>query len=270
MFVDGDGGESPVDPVASPASTPVDGTSGQQFEATLEGAPSGLVGTVALTVDDMDGAAVIARSTSGIVELSDGTDPGVGVYVATRTAPTVTTATNFTLIWDLGDPDDPATTYTETLLVGPAAALPQLPSTNDVASILRARTRDNNTGAQLGQFTDATSVTDPQVQHMIQAAAADVAIRTGVEVEEATTLDAAVRQAIVYRTGMLIELGWPEQSGEDVTAYARLEAMYEQAIDGIQDSSDVARPETQVVSVPILGDGAFDPTTGLPYEGFWL
>ena len=152
--------------------------SGQDFEATLEGVETGLTGTVALTVDNDDGTAAVDRSTDDIIELSSGTDPGAGVYVATRTAPTVTEQTEYTLIWDVGDPDDPGGTFTETLLVRAAEAFIALPSTDDVAALDRARTRDNE-GVELGQFTEETRPTNEQVETLISLVAGDVAMRVG-------------------------------------------------------------------------------------------
>lgn len=91
---------------------------GETFEAVLEGAPTGLTGTVAVRVVATPGGVIVARSAAGI------TEPAPGVYVAERTVPAGTTDPSLLVVWDLGDPADPAGTFTEelrlsTLIAGP-------------------------------------------------------------------------------------------------------------------------------------------------------
>jgi hypothetical protein len=61
------------------------------FEATVDGAATGLVGTITARIEDGQNTIVVGPQTSGIVEA------GVGIYTATLTAPT--TAGDYTVIW---------------------------------------------------------------------------------------------------------------------------------------------------------------------------
>jgi hypothetical protein len=71
---------------------------------------------------------------------------------------------------------------------------------------------------------------------------------------------------VVIRTAMLIEISYfPQEVREGQSPYDQLARLYTEGMDSIGDTSDVARSESQVVSVPILGSMAFDPLTGVPY-----
>jgi hypothetical protein len=61
------------------------------FEATVDGAATGLVGTITARIEDGQDTIVVGPQTGGIVEA------GVGIYTATLTAPA--TAGDFTVIW---------------------------------------------------------------------------------------------------------------------------------------------------------------------------
>lgn len=80
------------------------------FEATLSGAPTGLVGTLGVRIMDGVGGTTVARTTSGIVE----TPAGSGVYVATLIAPSSTG--QYQVVWDTGTLG-PTTTTAEDLTV---------------------------------------------------------------------------------------------------------------------------------------------------------
>ena len=75
------------------------------FHAYLQGAPSGLTGTLGVKVTDPSGSVVTARTTSGIAEIA------TGIYHKLLTAP----APNgrYLVIWDSG-----STVISEELLVG--------------------------------------------------------------------------------------------------------------------------------------------------------
>ncbi len=204
--------------------------SGQPFEATLEGVPTGLVGQVALTVDDNTGTAAIARSTAGIVELSSGTDPGAGVYRAARAAaPIVEASTEYTLTWDLGDPAAANTTFTDQLVVLPALAFTALPSNPEVAALLRARTKDIY-GKELGEFTQNTRVTDVQCAHLIGQAASEIGDAIGGDPADGGQRDSA-RAICALGAAMLVELTYyPEQVQAGQSPYAQYERMYERRL----------------------------------------
>jgi hypothetical protein len=66
------------------------------FETVAQGFATGLTGTIGVKLIDNTGAVTIARTTSGISEVTD----SPGVYTTTLTAPT--TAGQYTVIWDDG------------------------------------------------------------------------------------------------------------------------------------------------------------------------
>lgn len=67
---------------------------GVSFEATVNGASTGLVGTITVRIEDGQNTVVTAASTTSIVE------SGTGIYTATRTAPS--TAGQYLVIWNDG------------------------------------------------------------------------------------------------------------------------------------------------------------------------
>lgn len=67
------------------------------FEASLTGAPSGLVGTLGVQLlDTPAGTVMVARTTAGITEIPAGS----GLYHVTLTAPA--TAGTYSVVWDTG------------------------------------------------------------------------------------------------------------------------------------------------------------------------
>lgn len=100
---------------------------GQPFDAILEGAPTGLEGTLGVrVVDPTTETTVVARTTAGIVEFPAGS----GVYGVTLTAPALganAAPWPVSVLWDTvagGAPLTPGAVFTEDLLVysGPPPA----------------------------------------------------------------------------------------------------------------------------------------------------
>lgn len=143
----------------------------EPFDAVLEGAPEGLVGTVAVrVVATPAGDVIVPRTTGGIVE----TVPGV--YVASITVPADVADPSLLVVWDLGDPDDSATTYTEALyltsILGPVVqydgggiALDATAVVASTASLLRWRLRQRGFGEGRGgeEVPTFTTGTTPSV-----------------------------------------------------------------------------------------------------------
>lgn len=69
---------------------------GSQFEATVQGFGTGLVGIVGVRIIDNQGQTTIGRSASGIIEYPAGS----GFYQATLTAPTI--SGQYSVFWDDG------------------------------------------------------------------------------------------------------------------------------------------------------------------------
>src|SRR5690349_18573194 len=70
-------------------------SAGATFEATVNNAPTGLVGTITVRIEDGQNTIVTAATSSGIVE------SGTGIYTATLAAPD--DAGQYLVIWNDGD-----------------------------------------------------------------------------------------------------------------------------------------------------------------------
>jgi len=96
---------------------------GQSFEAQWQHLATGLVGTAGVRIDDGQGATVLARTTSGIIE----SPAGSGIYTATGlVAPS--TAGQYWVVWDAGS-FSPGLVASEELVVTATAFSPTIPST---------------------------------------------------------------------------------------------------------------------------------------------
>lgn len=90
------------------------------FEATLEAAITGLVGTIQLGIIDNEGNYTQPLDDADIIE----TPAGSGFYVAQRTSPD--TGGQYTLLWSLDGTTDPDQIATEELVVGFTALSPTI------------------------------------------------------------------------------------------------------------------------------------------------
>jgi hypothetical protein len=242
---------------------------GQPYEALLEGAPTGLAGTLALTVDDDQGNPVTARATTDIVELTGGADPGHGMYVATRVAPIPAgDVATYNLIWDEGDPEDADRTYGDTLVVWAAPEFAARPAPSEVATLLRTRTTIRG-GRQLGEWTDETKPTETQVAGLVEVASTDVAIAVGTDL--ASPFDTAARRLILYRAAMLVELSYfTEQTTDDQSAYAQYKTLYDEGrkalIEAVAEAGDGGGGDS-VSTNGFLPTGEFPPCASHRAEG---
>lgn len=97
----------------------IEAQASKPFDASLEGAASGLVGAIGVRViDGSSQTTVVPRTTAGIAEYPAGS----GVYSVELTAPAA--PGHYLVLWDQGEPLTPAATFTEELLVyaGPPPA----------------------------------------------------------------------------------------------------------------------------------------------------
>lgn len=220
---------------------------GATFEVTAYNAPTGLVGTIGVHIEDGQGNTVLARTTTGIVEspVSD------GVYTATLTAPT--TSGQYIVIFDTGGAD-PLVVVEDLLvtLADPGFSFPEgsTPTVDELSALLRARTYSN--GQQEGVFNSETRPTASQVADLISMAAGYVLGRTGADVPD--DLLPAVRYATALRAAMLIEMSyWPEQANETGSLYDMLSSTFDTHLAGLIDSlADIGQgADHRIVSVPI-------------------
>src|SRR4029078_10786285 len=92
-----------------------------------------------------------------------------------------------------------------------ASGDPWRPTVDDVAGLLRARTKDSE-GQEVGTFTDDTRPTATQVEDRITASYALVTPRFGPVADFPQVYDATVAQLVAYRAALQIEKSFfPEQ-----------------------------------------------------------
>jgi hypothetical protein len=141
---------------------------------------------------------------------------------------------------------------------------PYLPTIQDIASLMRARTVD--TFGKEGTFDASTRPTGEDVVVLIDQATSDVT--TAIDTDIPPGAYRYAKQAIIYRTAMLIELGyWPEQINTGRSPYAQYEALFNDFF--INLKSAIEREQVEAVegeSAASAGMAAFSfpdyPTAG--------
>lgn len=224
-------------------------------------APSGLVGTLGLQIVDSNGATLLARTTDGIVELVAGRGQYRGRFVAPDIPGT------HQLIWDTGGVDP--VSRSEPLHVGdarpPGGEVSWIPEIQDVGAVLRARTRSDVTGGEIGTFDESTRPTGVEVEDFIDHAVAEMQLRLGADLPD-RLLPFAQRLAAI-RAAMSVELSYdPDRAEGEDSAYGRLRELFDQgmtALDravGQEDEPGVAFGSIRLRSVMTV-----DPVTGEPF-----
>jgi phage gp36-like protein len=139
---------------------------GASFEATLDNAPAGLVGTLGIRVTH-DSATVTARTTAGIVEYPAGS----GVYTATLTAPS--TEGDYRIVWDTGGLTPSWASEDLEVVANPPtiSASSGYTTPNGVRLILAA---EGNTDP-----STAASLSDEELQEAIDEGAVEINARLG-------------------------------------------------------------------------------------------
>jgi len=126
----------------------------------------------------------------------------------------------------------------------PDETMPYLPTLADIGALMHARTLDTM-GNEIGTFTDATRPTGEEVNRLILQAADDVMAGFDVDIPQGAYRYA--KQAIIYRTAMLIELGyWPEQINTGRSPYPQYAAMFDAFM--INLATAIAREQTEEVT----------------------
>jgi type IV secretory pathway protease TraF len=218
--------------------------SGTQVTASASGFATGLVGTIGITVLDEAGAVVIPRSTAGITQPS-----ALGLYFATFTAPAL--PGSYLLVWD--DAQAAAVTATESLLVTSTPVAPTVPdagrpSVENVASFIRARTKDDQ-GHEVGTFDDATRPTADQVEAHIDAALGLVGLRLPAVALLPDELLVAMATVVALEAACQIEKSyWPEQVTTGRSPYAQLREEADRALDRLADQAGAAAGGTEYES----------------------
>jgi hypothetical protein len=131
----------------------------------------------------------------------------------------------------------------------------ETPTTQDVAALLRTRTKDLN-GTEVGEFTADTRPTTDEATAAIAQAYAEVTGRIGFEIAERWR-DAA-RALIAIRAAMWIELSYfPEQVRSDRSVYQELAQQYANgatALDAtLSDNDPGAGGSARFGSIGVMG-----------------
>lgn len=143
---------------------------------------------------------------------------------------------------------------------------PDRPTVDDVALLLRARTKDSE-GREVGTFDDDTRPTATQVEGHIDNAVALLRTRIGTSIPDAYV--PTLRALTAYRAALQIEKSYfPEQVRSDRSAYDQLREEYTddlaaliEALEGAGDDSGIgtagsrAHSEWTPTFLAVLGTG---------------
>jgi hypothetical protein len=116
-------------------------------------------------------------------------------------------------------------------------AIAWLPVPQQVADILRARTKDDQS-SEIGAWTANTRPTEYEVYGLIQTAASDTLAAVNLLHPDYEDPDGAACSLCTYRAAMLIELSyWPEQAaafrGGSQSAFSEYRAMWEAGVEAL-------------------------------------
>lgn len=104
---------------------------------------------------------------------------------------------------------------------------PLRPELADVGALLRARTRSDATGGEIGTFDETTRPTGDQVDGYIDSALTEVQLSLPASPPE--RLEAFARGLVALRAAMAVEVSLePDRSESDNSAFARLKELYDQ------------------------------------------
>jgi hypothetical protein len=103
--------------------------------------------------------------------------------------------------------------------------VPWRPTVDDVAALIRARTKDAS-GNELGTFTDKTRPTDAEVEQLITNGCAKVATLVGWTIPDEAEPE-ATHLAALWTACEVEQSYWPEQVRSERSPFAQLLAMFE-------------------------------------------
>jgi hypothetical protein len=133
----------------------------------------------------------------------------------------------------------------------PSETMPYLPTLADIGALMRARTV-TVMGDEVGTFNEDTRPTGEEVNRLIVQAADDV--MAGFDVDIPPGAYRYAKQAIIYRTAMLVELGyWPEQINTGRSPYPQYAAMFDNFMLNLEKAIEREQGEL------ITGEDALSP-----------
>lgn len=113
-----------------------------------------------------------------------------------------------------------------------------VPTVDDVAALLPARTKDSN-GRYVGTFNDDTRPTGDQVQALIVVAVRDVSARVGTAIVDEYGDEA--KHCAALQAATLVEAGFfPDQLENDRSPYRQHQAMFLSSMEAL--TADARRP----------------------------
>lgn len=141
------------------------------------------------------------------------------------------------------------------------------PRVEDVAALVRARTKPTDGQVPLGTFNETTYPTGEQVESLITQAVLEVDARIGTV---GPTLRARAGNVAALYAAMLVELSYfPEQIDTDQSPYDRLKELYDQALAGLLAAVLGNSPRKGLYTVPVRSevvplDGTLTDSTVIP------
>jgi hypothetical protein len=114
---------------------------------------------------------------------------------------------------------------------------PVRPTVTEIGAILRARTRSDTTGEELGTFDNTTRPTQGEVDVFIDVAEAEVDLRLPADLSALSGREATMaRRATALRAAMLVELSYdPDRTDTQDSAYQRLSDLFDAAMRALTD-----------------------------------
>jgi hypothetical protein len=149
------------------------------------------------------------------------------------------------------------------------AHYPSKPSLDEVATMLRARTVDEN-GNEVGTFNDTTSPTATQAEQIIDSAYDLVLLRVGRISDDSSELQSQAKSVVMLLAARLIEtVYYPEQAAQNQSAASLYGEMYEEAVRDLERAVEDDRSTSTtggITSLSIQGATAgSDPDDPLPF-----
>lgn len=210
---------------------------GADFTAIVQGAPSGLAGTLGVRIENADGTNHTPRTTAGIVELESGS----GAYSkADLVAPD--DAGTYVVLWDTGG-GSPVFASEELRVsgrIGLDVEVDWRPTVDQVATHIRARTATDESGDEVGTFTADTRPTADQVEDIIDDKVQEIlAVFVSGEVPEASF--GAAHRAVRLSAAAEVEQSYfpADPSAESGSPYPQLRVRADAALKILIDGAQV-------------------------------
>lgn len=131
------------------------------------------------------------------------------------------------------------------------------PTVDDVAALVRVRTKPADGQVPLGTFNTSTRPTEFQVETLITQAVGYVQSIIGTDLDE-DLYDRAGNVAALY-AAMLVELSYyPEQISTDRSPYEKLKELFDGAMSGLLGATLGNSPRKGIYSVPMRSPALVD------------